>query len=282
MSIKNWHYKKYILLNGRVMFTYEDILTAIPVWYKDGEYKTIPYETKDCSRPFTISENEFYFSKILKHVKYESLEVVNDEKALITCTVPLWCMKKTERAIRFTEISNLQHNPQFYNKNNVMISRKDMAEAWKLYRRVILDIRCISHNIYDYDNDNFPGTKWTHFPFKDVSQNSSGNFSYALNPENWNLPEREIEVVQRCMGEIYEYASKMYQFFPKGTYIPTEFVITPEYLFRWYNPRSIAWRMGPGEGYAEWFHEKYQSLSGKEKTLVDKWYPMPKVYTERF
>lgn len=146
------------------------------------------------------------------------------------------------------------------------------------YKKAIEALKNLNEYIKEYPSKCGVESSWMHIPFKDESQNDSGDYPYALDSENWNISNKEKKQVLGWMADCYKYADIMAETYGDESTPPLEYMIVPTHLFPWYNRGSIAWRMGPGESYGMWWYEHKVGLSEEDKKWLKETYPKPISY----
>lgn len=125
--------------------------------------------------------------------------------------------------------------------------------------------------INEYQNEFFTSH---HLPLKD-------NAKHALDPDNWDLSEDQLNKVKQGLKQLAKYAEYIIRRYnsywaesPNGT------VFTEELLPRWvvfplYSRSTIGWRMGPGADYADLMISYADSLTDEERKKYIAKYPVP-------
>lgn len=106
---------------------------------------------------------------------------------------------------------------------------------------------------------------------------------HCLDPENWDLPEAEVQKILQYRGDLANYGQMLFDFYkeknikwPIKMYLNavTDF-LPPWMVFPLYSSRNLGWRMGFGEDYKEMFFDFLFSLTEEEREIYEKAYPEP-------
>ena len=107
------------------------------------------------------------------------------------------------------------------------------------------------------------------------------NAKHALDPDNWDLPEDQLDKVKQGLKQLAKYAEYiMKRYDSYWAQIPDGTVFTEELLPRWvvfplYSRSTIGWRMGSGEDYAALMCSYAGSLTDEERKKYIAKYPVP-------
>jgi len=112
-----------------------------------------------------------------------------------------------------------------------------------------------------------------HLPLKNPAE-------FALNEENWNLPEDVIETISKYLKVLEEYAEKTCSFIMKNNIPELKAVLPPWIVFPLYPRGTMGWRMGRGEDYGMAFGKFIRSLSEKEREIYMALYPEPQYFKD--
>ena len=117
---------------------------------------------------------------------------------------------------------------------------------------------------------------WTHhLPLKDTA-------AFAMDEENWDLPQDVVETISRYAKELGEYAEKTESRIKESDIPEFKEVLPPWIVFPLYPVNTIGWRMGIGEGYMMAFSKFLESLSKEELEEYKNLYPEPEYFKSSF
>ena len=202
-----------------------------------------------------------------------------NRKQEVFVSVPIWYSPKFEKELKKYEKDLVKNDHRFFDfvDKNSKLNEEEAAIVEEAYSKAITALNNISVYLREYESGGcYPS--WMHFPFKNKSMDTSGGYSYALNPDNWDLSYKDRVLVSGWMRDCYDYSSIMWDMFPKEREVPIEYLICPHHLFPWFNIGSIAWRMGAGESYSDWWYMHTCDLDNEDMDWLKETYPEPSPY----
>jgi hypothetical protein len=100
-----------------------------------------------------------------------------------------------------------------------------------------------------------------------------------LSKDNWNIPDDERRIIEKCMKPLYEYSSIVVKAFGGAYEKPIHEVdieiLPPWIVFPLYQPSSMVWRMGPGEDYGAVFSRMISNADKEKLRYYITHYPIP-------